>query len=112
MSNEQEQQMARARKRAPSRDKAEEVRRIVMSLCEEHVEPFPEGCTDCKDAARLEYVAEFLGGQLYPLEEFTNSRQRGLYHVTKSRMFLMEWLRQRGRFDSSAESGTPLLGPG
>lgn len=46
----------------------------------------------------LFHVAEFLAGQLYPTEEFTNSRQRGLYHVTKARMFLMEWLRQRGRF--------------
>ena len=46
----------------------------------------------------LFHVAEYLGGQLFPLEEFTNSRQRGLYHVTKSRMFLMEWLNQRGRY--------------
>jgi len=46
----------------------------------------------------LFHVAEFLSGQLFPLDEFTNSRQRGLYHVTKARMFLMEWLRQRGRF--------------
>ena len=46
----------------------------------------------------LFHVAEYLGGQLYPLEEFTNSRQRGLYHVTKARMFLMEWLNQRGRY--------------
>ena len=46
----------------------------------------------------LFHVAEYLVGQLYPTEEFTNSRQCGLYHVTKARMFLMEWLRQRGRF--------------
>ena len=46
----------------------------------------------------LFHVAEYLAGQLYPTEEFTNSRQRGLYHVTKARMFLMEWMRQRGRF--------------
>lgn len=44
------------------------------------------------------HVAEYLAGQLYPTTEFTNSRQRGLFHVTKARVFIMEWLRQRGRF--------------
>jgi hypothetical protein len=46
----------------------------------------------------LFHVAEWLAGQLFPLEEFTNSRQRGLYHATKGRMYITEWLRQRGRF--------------
>src|SRR5205814_4899725 len=46
----------------------------------------------------LFHVAEWLAGQLFPLEEFTNSRQRGLYHATKGRTYITEWLRQRGRF--------------
>jgi hypothetical protein len=46
----------------------------------------------------LFHVAEWLAGQLFPTEEFTNSRQRGLYHATKGRMYIAEWLRQRGRF--------------
>jgi len=46
----------------------------------------------------LFHVAEWMAGQLYPTEEFTNSLQRGLYHATKGRMYLTEWLRQRGRF--------------
>ncbi len=46
----------------------------------------------------LFHVAEWLAGQLFPLDEFTNSRQRGLYHATKGRMYITEWLRQRGRF--------------
>ncbi|MCD6378654.1 MAG: hypothetical protein J7L99_07390 [Planctomycetes bacterium] len=46
----------------------------------------------------LFHVAEYLAGQLYPTAEFTNSRQRGLFHIAKARMFIMEWLRQRGRF--------------
>jgi hypothetical protein len=46
----------------------------------------------------LFHVAEWMAGQLFPLEEFTNSRQRGLYHATKGRMYITEWLRQRGRF--------------
>ncbi|MFN2110356.1 MAG: hypothetical protein ACK2UI_11890, partial [Anaerolineae bacterium] len=46
----------------------------------------------------LFHVAEWLAGQLFPTEEFTNSRQRGLYHATKGRMYITEWLRQRGRF--------------
>src|SRR5262245_42886005 len=46
----------------------------------------------------LFHVAEWLAGQLFPLEEFANSRQRGLYHATKGRMYIVEWLRQRGRF--------------
>ncbi|CAA9572465.1 MAG: hypothetical protein AVDCRST_MAG88-2478 [uncultured Thermomicrobiales bacterium] len=46
----------------------------------------------------LFHVAEWLAGQLFPLEEFTNSRQRGLYHATKGRFYITEWLRQRGRF--------------
>lgn len=46
----------------------------------------------------LFHVAEWLAGQLFPTEEFTNSRMRGLYHATKGRMYITEWLRQRGRF--------------
>jgi hypothetical protein len=46
----------------------------------------------------LFHVAEWMAGQLFPNEEFTNSRQRGLYHATKGRTYITEWLRQRGRF--------------
>jgi hypothetical protein len=46
----------------------------------------------------LFHVAEWMAGQLFPTEEFTNSRMRGLYHATKGRMYITEWLRQRGRF--------------
>ena len=46
----------------------------------------------------LFHVAEWLAGQLYPTDLFTNSQQRGLYHATKGRMYITEWLRQRGRF--------------
>lgn len=46
----------------------------------------------------LFHVAEWMAGQLFPTEEFTNSRQRGLYHATKGRMYITEWLGQRGRF--------------
>ncbi len=46
----------------------------------------------------LFHVAEWMAGQLFPTEEFTNSRQRGLYHATKGRTYITEWLRQRGRF--------------
>ncbi|HEU5314818.1 MAG TPA: hypothetical protein VFX49_01825, partial [Chloroflexota bacterium] len=46
----------------------------------------------------LFHVAEWLAGQLFPLEEFSNSLQRGLYHATKGRTYITEWLRQRGRF--------------
>ncbi|MCL6613258.1 MAG: hypothetical protein K6U03_01345, partial [Firmicutes bacterium] len=46
----------------------------------------------------LLHTAEFLAGQLFPTEKFTNSCQPGLYHATKGRMYLMEWLRQRGKF--------------
>lgn len=46
----------------------------------------------------LFHVAEWLAGQLFPTEEFTNSRMRGLYHATKGRTYITEWLRQRGRY--------------
>ncbi len=46
----------------------------------------------------LLHSAEFLAGQLFPNEEFTNSQQRGLFHVLKGRMYLIEWLQQRGKF--------------
>ena len=46
----------------------------------------------------LFHVAEWMAGQLFPTEEFTNSRMRGLYHATKGRTYITEWLRQRGRF--------------
>lgn len=46
----------------------------------------------------LFHVAEWMAGQLFPTEEFTNSRMRGLYHATKGRMYITEWIRQRGRY--------------
>jgi hypothetical protein len=46
----------------------------------------------------LFHVAEWMAGQLFPTEEFTNSRMRGLYHASKGRMYITEWLRQRGRY--------------
>ena len=46
----------------------------------------------------LFHVAEWMAGQLYPIEEFSNSGMRGLYHSTKGRMYITEWIRQRGRF--------------
>jgi hypothetical protein len=46
----------------------------------------------------LFHVAEWMAGQLFPTDEFTNSRQRGLYHATKGRTYITEWFRQRGRF--------------
>ncbi len=46
----------------------------------------------------LFHVAEWMAGQLFPTELFTNSQMRGLYHATKGRTYITEWLRQRGRF--------------
>ncbi|HMO59250.1 MAG TPA: hypothetical protein PKA05_19475 [Roseiflexaceae bacterium] len=46
----------------------------------------------------LFHVAEWMAGQLYPLEEFGNSRQRGLFHALKGRTYITEWIRQRGRY--------------
>lgn len=46
----------------------------------------------------LFHVAEWMAGQLYPLEEFSNSLQRGLFHALKGRTYITEWIRQRGRY--------------
>ena len=46
----------------------------------------------------LFHVAEYLAGQLYPTDMFTNSGQNGMYHSLKGRTFIMEWLRDRGRY--------------
>jgi hypothetical protein len=46
----------------------------------------------------LFHVAEWLAGLLFPTEEFTNSRQNGLFHSQKGYVYITEWLRQRGRF--------------
>jgi len=35
---------------------------------------------------------------LFPTDEFTNSRQNGLFHYHKAFTYITEWLRQRGRF--------------
>lgn len=59
MSNLQEQMMARVRKRAPSRERAYKMRRIAMSLCEDHLE-ITAYCFDCEDAEFLEEMSEFL----------------------------------------------------
>jgi hypothetical protein len=46
----------------------------------------------------LFHVAEWMAGFLFPTEEFTNSRQNGLFHYQKAFVYITEWLRQRGRF--------------
>jgi hypothetical protein len=46
----------------------------------------------------LFHVAEWMAGQLFPTEEFTNSRQNGLFHYQKAYVYITEWLRQRGRY--------------
>jgi hypothetical protein len=46
----------------------------------------------------LFHVAEWLAGLLFPTEEFTNSRQNGLFHYQKAYVYITEWLRQRGRY--------------
>jgi|GEM_PF-453221 len=46
----------------------------------------------------LFHVAEWMAGLLFPTEEFTNSRQNGMYHSQKAYVYITEWLRQRGRF--------------
>lgn len=46
----------------------------------------------------LFHVAEWMAGNLFPTEMFTNSGQNGLYHSAKAYMYITEWLRQRGRF--------------
>jgi hypothetical protein len=61
-------------------------------------EPGPSKFFGSENHRLMYHVAEWMAGQLFPLDEFTNSRQRGLYHATKGRMFITEWLRQRGRF--------------
>jgi hypothetical protein len=46
----------------------------------------------------LFHVAEWMAGFLFPTDEFSNSRQNGLFHYHKGFTYLTEWLRQRGRF--------------
>lgn len=53
---------------------------------------------DSENHRFLFHTAEWLAGQLYPMEEFTNSRQRGLFHALKGRMYAAEWMRQRGLY--------------
>ena len=53
---------------------------------------------DSENHRFLFHSAEWLAGQLYPLEEFTNSRQRGLFHALKGRTYSAEWMRQRGQY--------------
>ncbi len=53
---------------------------------------------DSENHRMLFHTAEWLAGQLYPTEIFTNSGLPGLYHATKGRMYLAEWIRQRGHY--------------
>ncbi|MEW5719041.1 MAG: hypothetical protein AB1817_10470 [Chloroflexota bacterium] len=46
----------------------------------------------------LFHVAEWMAGFLFPTDEFTNSRQNGVFHYHKAFTYITEWLRQRGRF--------------
>jgi hypothetical protein len=58
----------------------------------------------------LFHVAEWLAGLLFPTEEFTNSRQNGLFHSQKGYVYITEWLRREvervresGRLDAEVE---------
>jgi hypothetical protein len=53
---------------------------------------------DSENHRFLFHAAEWLAGQLYPLEEFSNSQQRGLFHALKGRTYASEWMRQRGLY--------------
>lgn len=53
---------------------------------------------DSENHRFLFHTAEWLAGQLYPLEEFSNSRQLGLFHALKGRTYAVDWMRQRGNF--------------
>jgi hypothetical protein len=53
---------------------------------------------DSENHRFLFHSAEWLAGQLYPMEEFANSRQRGLFHALKGRTYAAEWMRQRGLY--------------
>jgi hypothetical protein len=53
---------------------------------------------DSENHRFLFHTAEWLAGQLYPMEEFSNSRQRGLFHALKGRTYATEWMRQRGLY--------------
>lgn len=46
----------------------------------------------------LFHVAEWMAGLLFPTDEFTNSRQNGMYHSQKAFVYITDWMRQRGRF--------------
>jgi hypothetical protein len=46
----------------------------------------------------LFHIAEWMAGFLFPTDEFTNSRQNGVFHYHKAFTYITEWLRQRGRF--------------
>ena len=46
----------------------------------------------------LFHVAEWMAGFAFPTDEFTNSRQNGVFHYHKAFTYITEWLRQRGRF--------------
>lgn len=60
-------------------------------------EPGPSKYFGSENHRLMYHAAEWLAGLLFPTQEFPNSRQRGLFHVAKGRMYLMEWMRQRGR---------------
>lgn len=46
----------------------------------------------------LFYSAEYVAGMAFPTEEFTNSRQNGLFHALKGRMNAEHWIREKGHY--------------
>lgn len=46
----------------------------------------------------LFHVAEWMAGQLFPNDIFTNTGQTGLFHALKGQYYISEWLRQRARY--------------
>lgn len=46
----------------------------------------------------LFYSAEYLAGILFPLENFTNSHQNGLFHILKGKMNAERWMKEKGTY--------------
>ena len=77
----------------------EEIRKCMLNFKYAIDEPGPSMMYMKSENHRmLFYSAEYLAGQLFPVETFTNSNQNGLFHALKGRLSAEEWLREKGTY--------------
>lgn len=77
----------------------EKIRRCILDFKYWEDEPGKSMMfTRSENHEMLFFSAEYLAGLLFPLENFTNSNQNGLFHALKGRLKAERWIKEKGSY--------------